>query len=136
MIHQELQKVTTILQKKLNFKDIKFPVKVREIHKIEKKNSIVISVFGNGNKETYPICVSKKSCEEKRVELLLIGKEVKKHFLSKNLIHLWMIIHYIVEENIFVFIVYKLLAQKKYSNFVLKITLKLMLNKGFRCLKR
>ena len=32
--------------KKLNFKYIKFPVKARDIHKIEKKNSIGISVFG------------------------------------------------------------------------------------------
>ena len=32
--------------KRLNFKDLKFPVKVRDIHKIEKKNSICISVSG------------------------------------------------------------------------------------------
>ena len=34
--------------KRLDFKDIKFPVKTRDIHKIEKKNSIGISVFGYG----------------------------------------------------------------------------------------
>ena len=32
--------------KKLNFKNMKFLVKVRDIHKIEKENSIGISVFG------------------------------------------------------------------------------------------
>ena len=32
--------------KKLDFKDIKFPVKLRDIHKIEKKNSMGISGFG------------------------------------------------------------------------------------------
>ena len=32
--------------KKLEFKDIKFPVKVRDIHKTEKKNSIGIIVSG------------------------------------------------------------------------------------------
>ena len=37
--------------KKLNFKDKKFPVKVRDIHKIEKKNSIGISVFCYENNE-------------------------------------------------------------------------------------
>ena len=37
--------------KKLDFKNIKFPVKVRDIHKIEKKNSIGISIFGHENKE-------------------------------------------------------------------------------------
>ena len=37
--------------KKLDFKDIKFPVKVREIHIIEKRNSISISAFGDENKK-------------------------------------------------------------------------------------
>ena len=46
--------------KKLDFKDIKFPVKIRAIHKIEEKYSIGISVFGYENKEKYPIYVSKK----------------------------------------------------------------------------
>ena len=58
--------------KKLDFKDIKFPVKVRDIHKIEKKNSIDISVFGYENKEKYPIYVSKQCCKEKHVDLKLI----------------------------------------------------------------
>ena len=53
---------------KLDFKDIKFPVKIRKIHKIEKKNFISISFFGYENKEKHPICVSKKCCEEKHVE--------------------------------------------------------------------
>ena len=34
-----------------NFKDIKFPVKIWNIHKSGKKNSIDISVFGYKNKE-------------------------------------------------------------------------------------
>ena len=51
--------------KKLDFKDIKFPVKIRDIYKIEKKNSIGISVFGYENKEKHPIYVSKKCFEEK-----------------------------------------------------------------------
>ena len=41
------------------------------------------------------------------------------------------IIYYIVEENIFAVIVYKLLVQKKYSNMVLKTVLKLMTNERF-----
>ena len=32
--------------KTLYFEDIKFPVKVRDVHNIEKKNSVSISVFG------------------------------------------------------------------------------------------
>ena len=43
--------------KKLDFKQIKFPVKVRDMHKIEKKNSIGISVFGYENKEKHSIYV-------------------------------------------------------------------------------
>ena len=45
--------------KRPDFKDIKFPVKVKDNHKIEKMNSIGISVFGYENKEKYPIYVSK-----------------------------------------------------------------------------
>ena len=48
--------------KSLDFKDIKFPVKVRDINKIEKKNSIGISAFGYENKDKHPIYVSKKCC--------------------------------------------------------------------------
>ena len=50
---------------KLDFKNIKFPVKIRDIHKTENNNFIGISVFGNENKEKHPIHVSKKCCEEK-----------------------------------------------------------------------
>ena len=99
--------------KRLGFKDIKFPVKIRDIHKIEKKNSIGISVFGYENKVKYPIYVSKKCCEDKHVDLLLIGEERKSiMFLSKISIHSCVIIHYIVEENIFVVIVWKLSEQQ------------------------
>ena len=43
--------------KRLDFKYIKFLVKIRDIHKIEKKNSISNSVFGYENKEKYPMYV-------------------------------------------------------------------------------
>ena len=43
-------------------------------------NSIAISVFSYEKKEKYPIYVSQKCCEEKHVDLLLIGKE-KKHYV-------------------------------------------------------
>ena len=37
--------------KKIGFKDMKFPVKARDIHKIKKiKKSATISVFGNNRK--------------------------------------------------------------------------------------
>ena len=50
--------------KRLDLKDIKIPVKITDIHKIEKKNSIGISVLGYENKEKHPIYVSKKCCEK------------------------------------------------------------------------
>ena len=47
-----------------DFKDTKFPVKIRDIHKIEKNNSIDVSVFGYENKEKHPIYVSNKCFKE------------------------------------------------------------------------
>ena len=41
--------------KALDFKDIKFPVKVKDIHKIEKRNSIRISVSGHENIQKHQI---------------------------------------------------------------------------------
>ena len=46
--------------KRLDFKDMKFLVKTRDIHKIEKQNYIGISVSGYENKEKDPFYVSKK----------------------------------------------------------------------------
>ena len=63
---------------------MKFPVKVIDIYKIGKKNSIGISVFGYEKKEKYPIYISKPCCEEKHVDLLLIGEERKHHVLIKD----------------------------------------------------
>ena len=67
--------------KKLDFKDTKFPVKIRDIQKIEKRNSIGIRVFGHENKGKDPIYVSKKCCEEKHVHLLSIGEERKRQYV-------------------------------------------------------
>ena len=50
--------LTKILQKNLILKT-KFPVKIRDIHKIEKKNSINISIFGDQQKVKYPTYMSK-----------------------------------------------------------------------------
>ena len=60
-------KVYNDFAKRLDFKGITFPVKIRDIHKIEKKkkkkSSICNSVFGYENKGNYPIYVSKQYCE-------------------------------------------------------------------------
>ena len=62
----------------LDFKNIKFPVKVCNIYKIEINNSIGIKVFGDENMEKHPTNLSKKCCEEDHVDLLLIGEEEKR----------------------------------------------------------
>ena len=59
---QSLRRITTAdknFAKRLDFKDIKFLVKIRDIHKIEKHNFISFSLFG----------------------LLLIGEGEKKHYV-------------------------------------------------------
>ena len=100
--------------KKLDFKNIKNLLKIRDVRKIVKKNSIGISVLSCENKEKHSIYVSKNCCEEKHADLLLIGEEGKiQYVFIKDLILSYMIILYIVEENIFVVIVYKVLVQKK-----------------------
>ena len=71
--------------------------------------------------------VTEKYCEEKHVDLSLIGKERKSHYvLIKYVYGLCMIIHYIVKEDIFAVIVYKLLVQKKDLNVILNTSLKLI----------
>ena len=68
---------------KLDFKDKKFPLKIRDIHKIGKRNSI-----GNRSfvyQEKHATHVPKKCYEEKLVDVLLIGKKGKRHYvLIKN----------------------------------------------------
>ena len=53
--------------KELDFKDIQFPFKVRDINKIGKKNPIGISVFSFENNEKHPIHVSKKNIMKKNM---------------------------------------------------------------------
>ena len=99
--------------KRLDFKDIKFPVKIIDIHKMKRKNSIDSSVFGYENKGKCPIYVSKE-CEEKHVDLLLIGEGKKKHYVLIKYFNRFMYDHSLYcRRNIF-FIVYSFLLQKKY----------------------
>ena len=68
--------------KRLDFKDIKFPVKTKDIHKIEKRNSISTSSFGYENKEKHPIYVSKNVVKKNMwIYLLLKGEGEKKHYV-------------------------------------------------------
>ena len=56
---------------------MKFAVKISDIHKIEKKNCIRISVFGYEKKEKYPLYVSKNPFK-KHFDLLLLLEEKDK----------------------------------------------------------
>ena len=96
-------------------KGIKFSVKTREIHKIDKKNSISISVFGYEKREKHRIYVSKDCCEEKLVDLLLTKEKGKMHYFIIKDPNRFMYNHIsYYGKNIFVVIVYKLSVYNKY----------------------
>ena len=57
---------------------MKFPVKVRDMHKTLKK-CISIDVFGYKNKEKHQIYELKKCCKEKHVDLLSIEEKGNRH---------------------------------------------------------
>ena len=75
------------------------------------KNSFGISVFGHENKEKHPIFVSKKCCEEKHVDLLLTGEEVKRHYVLINDFNTFIYDHTLHREKIFFAVI--VLVQKK-----------------------
>ncbi|CAB3994705.1 Gastrula zinc finger [Paramuricea clavata] len=78
-VRPKARRATTITKqdvefaKNLDYEGIDFPVKISDIDKIERKNSISISVFGyKGKKQFYPIRNSKTKYDE-HMELLLLG---------------------------------------------------------------
>ena len=86
-ITARIRKICKDFARELDFKDIKFSVKTRGIHKIVKKNSITIPISGYQNKQKYPIYVSRNTFKN-HVDLLLTGIEDKRHYvLVKDLAH-------------------------------------------------
>ena len=66
---------------KLNYKNIQFPVKVKDVPKIEEMNDIRFNVFGVDN-TMYPIYISKKiNPKNGTCDLLLIESGSKKHYV-------------------------------------------------------
>ena len=61
--------------KKLDFKNNKISCKIRVIHKIGKKNSILISVFGHKNMEKHSISVQKNVVKK---NMLTYGRKREK----------------------------------------------------------
>ena len=62
-----IRKVGRLFGDELYFVDIKFPLKIRDICKIDKKNSLAIIVLGYENKEKYPISVLKNALKKNMV---------------------------------------------------------------------
>ncbi|CAB3984764.1 Gastrula zinc finger, partial [Paramuricea clavata] len=87
-LNPNARRATTITQKdrefitNLDYDGIDFPVKISDIDKIERENSINISVFGyKGKKQFYPIRNSKAKYDE-HMELLLLGDgEGSRHYV-------------------------------------------------------
>ena len=67
----------------LDFEGIEFPVSAKDYAKLEWENTININVFGYENKQFYPIYVSKE-CNEDVLNLLLITKDEKKHYVANQ----------------------------------------------------
>ena len=65
---------------RLDYNGIEFPVTIKQYNKIEKKNEININVFGYEDKQPHPIYVSKEKYEN-HIEMLLITKDEKKHYV-------------------------------------------------------
>ncbi|CAB3977707.1 Gastrula zinc finger [Paramuricea clavata] len=72
-------KATTITRKdrafvdNLDYSGIEFPVKISDIDKIERKNSINISVFGYKGKKQFYLIRNSKAKYDEHMELLLLG---------------------------------------------------------------
>ena len=71
----------------LNFKEINFPVKVKDIKKFENQNPSLpgINIFSlNDNNKVYPLRINKKDCQ-KTIDLFLHSDGEKQHYsLIKN----------------------------------------------------
>ena len=69
-------------ENELNFKEINFPVKVKDIQKFENNNPdlLGINVFSvNDNNKIYPLRINKKDCQ-KSIDLFLYSEDEKQHY--------------------------------------------------------
>ena len=58
--------------------DVRSPVNIRDIHKIEKKNSIVINIFGYENKKKEIFDLYVKKCYQKTFGSVIIRRKRQK----------------------------------------------------------
>ena len=73
----------------LNYKRIEFPVSQKQYNKIEKQNSIRINVFDYEKERPYPIHISEENFEE-QINLLLITKDEKRHYVLIRDVNMFM----------------------------------------------
>ena len=110
---QRIKKSDKHYIKNLDYQGIKFPITIKQINKIEKKNSIRINVFGYEQKQPYPIYISNEKYED-HMELLLITKdETNIMCLSKISTNSCINKRSIRKESIFVCIVCNVLVLKE-----------------------
>ena len=70
----KIRKIEKLFEDELDVEDIKCPVKIKDIHKIEINNSIGISVFVYESKGKYSLYVSRNTSKESTIFLLKILK--------------------------------------------------------------
>ena len=66
----------------LNFDGIDFPTPINQIGKVEKQNNLAINVYGCKNKTILVYRVSKQPASIKRINLVLIYKGEKSHYVG------------------------------------------------------
>ena len=77
---QRIKKLDKAYIEKLDYSEIQFPVTIKQINKIEKKNDIRINVFGYEERQPYPVYISKEMHKD-HMELLVITKDENKHYV-------------------------------------------------------
>ena len=77
---QRIKKEDKKMINELNYDGIDFPLSQKHYKKVEKQNSIMINVFRYENGQPFPIHISKETIED-RMNLLLITKDEKKHYI-------------------------------------------------------
>ena len=80
---QRIKKEDKKMINELNYDRIDFPLSQKHYSKVEKQNSIRINAFGYENGQPFPIHISKETLED-QMNLLLITKDEKKHYLIKD----------------------------------------------------
>ena len=109
-----IRKIDKLFRDDMDFKDITFPIKVKDIHRVEKKekNSIGIRVFTYERKDIYRLYVLRNAFK-KYIYLLLVEENDKNYYVLIKDFNFLMYGHTLQGGIIFTAIVCTILAQKK-----------------------